>query len=107
MKKIINCVLVGAVMLGLTACAGQAGTAGVDTSTEAVQSEAETTEEVTTETSEESTAETSGETTVLTSEEPTQNDDTVIAERYLVAQSGNTRNDLREIIGSVKLKSAA
>lgn len=80
MKKIINCVLAGAVMLGLTACAGQAGTAGVDTSTEAVQSEAETTEEVTTETSEESTAETSGETTVLTSEDPTQNDDTVIAE---------------------------
>ena len=80
MKKIISCVLAGAVMLGLTACAGQAGTAGADTSTEAVQSEAETTEEVTTETSEESTAETSGETTVLTSEEPTQNDDTVIAE---------------------------
>ena len=80
MKKIISCVLVGAVMLGLTACAGQAGTAGADTSTEAVQSEAETTEEVTTETSEESTAETSGETTVLTSEDPTQNDDTVIAE---------------------------
>ena len=80
MKKIISCVLAGAVMLGLTACAGQAGTAGADTSTEAVQSEAETTEEVTTDTSEESTAETSGETTVLTSEEPTQNDDTVIAE---------------------------
>lgn len=80
MKKIISCVLAGAVMLGLTACAGQAGTAGADTSTEAVQSETETTEEVTTETSEESTAETSGETTVLTSEDPTQNDDTVIAE---------------------------
>lgn len=80
MKKIISCVLAGAVMLGLTACAGQAGTAGADTSTEAVQSEAETTEEVTTDTSEESTAETSGETTVLTSEDPTQNDDTVIAE---------------------------
>lgn len=80
MKKIISCVLAGAVMLGLSACAGQAGTAGADTSTEAVQSEAETTEEVTTETSEESTAEISGETTVLTSEDPTQNDDTVIAE---------------------------
>ena len=80
MKKIISCVLAGAVMLGLSACAGQTGTAGADTRTEAVQSEAETTEEVTTETSEESTAETSGETTVLTSEDPTQNDDTVIAE---------------------------
>ena len=68
MKKIISCVLAGAVMLGLTACAGQAGTAGADTSTEAVQSEAETTEEVTTETSEESTAETSGETTAAATE---------------------------------------
>ena len=77
MKKIISCVLAGAVMLGLSACAGGTGTAGVDASTEAVQSESETTEEATAETSEEST---SGETTVLPSKDSADISDVVIAE---------------------------
>jgi len=74
MKKIISAVLAGAVMLGLSACAGGTGPVGTENVTEEVQSESEVAEE--------ETATTNDEVVVAESETETPSDDVVVAESF-------------------------
>jgi hypothetical protein len=91
MKKIISAALAGAVMLGLSACAGGTGSVGTDNVTEAVQSESVQSETVATEA--ETTA--ASNETVFESVDETvtaQSDDVAVAEsEAVVAESESSK----------------